>query len=281
MADKKEVDRLRTIARDLRFDILDTMGYAGGAHVGGSFSMIDVVTALYFKFLNLSDDPNWEDRDRFILSKGHCALGLIPTLMKKGYIDKEGLKTFNKFKSPYGMHPDSKKIPGCDASTGSLGHGLPMAAGMAIGARFLKKDFKVVCMCGDGEMGEGSNWEALMTANHYKLSNLILIVDRNKYMIDGPTEKVMSLEPLDKKLEAFGLDVQTIDGHDFNQIIPALEKAFKAESGKPQAIISNSIKGKGLGGDLEDNVVSHYCALDSKLIEQAKANIQKLYEEGK
>ena len=281
MLSSEEKARLKEIAKDLRLDIIDTMGYAGGAHVGGSMSMLDVLTVLYFKYLNVDPkNPKWEDRDRFILSKGHCALGLIPTLMKKGFMDKEGLKTFNHFKSPFGMHPDSNKIPGCDASTGSLGHGLPMAVGMAIGGKIQKKDFKVVCMLGDGECDEGSNWEASMTANHYKLNNLIVIVDRNHFMIDGNTEDVMKLEPLDAKFAAFGYNVIKINGHDYDQIDAALEKAWAATDG-PTLIIADTVKGKTLGAPLEGTVVCHYASLDSKQQEAAKENIIRLYEEDK
>ena len=281
MLSSEEKARLKEIAKDLRLDIIDTMGYAGGAHVGGSMSMLDVLTVLYFKYLKVDPkNPQWEDRDRFILSKGHCALGYIPTLMKKGFMDKEGLKTFNHFKSPFGMHPDSNKIPGCDASTGSLGHGLPMAVGMAIGAKIQKKDFKVVVMLGDGECDEGSNWEASMTANHYKLNNLVVIVDRNHFMIDGNTEDVMKLEPLDAKFRAFGYDVIKINGHDYDEIDAALEKAWSATDG-PTLIIADTVKGKTLGGSLEGNVVCHYASLDSNQQAAAKENILRLYEEDK
>lgn len=281
MLEIKEKARLQEIAKDLRLDIIDTMKYAGGAHVGGSMSMIDMLTALYFKFLKLDPkNPDWEDRDRFILSKGHCALGYIPTLMKAGFMDKEGLKTFNHFNSPFGMHPDSNKIPGCDASAGSLGHGLPIAAGMAIGAKLLKKDFKVVVLLGDGECNEGSNWEASMTANHYKLNNLIVIVDRNHFMIDGNTEDVMKLEPLADKFVAFGYNVIKINGHNMDEICGALDQAWAATDG-PTLILADTVKGKSLGGVLEGNVVSHYASLDSVQQEEVKANIIRLYEEGK
>lgn len=281
MLSSEEKARLKEIAKDLRLDIIDTMGYAGGAHVGGSMSMIDILTVLYFKYLNVDPkNPKWEDRDRFVLSKGHCALGYIPTLMKKGFMDKEGLKTFNHFKSPFGMHPDSNKIPGCDASSGSLGHGLPMAVGMAIGAKLQKKDFKVVVMLGDGECDEGSNWEASMTASHYKLNNLVVIVDRNHFMIDGNTEDVMKLEPLADKFKAFGYNVIKINGHDIDQIDSALEQAWAATDG-PTLILADTVKGKTLGGVLEGNVICHYASLDSAQQAAAKANIIKLYEEDK
>jgi transketolase len=216
-------------------------------------------------------NPDWEDRDRFILSKGHCALGYIPTLAMAGFLDEAGLKTFNHFKSPYGMHPDSLKVRGCDASTGSLGHGLPMAAGMALGARMQGKDFKVVCLLGDGECGEGSNWEAAMTINHYKLTNVITIVDRNKLMIDGRTEDVMALEPFADKWKAFGFEVIEIDGHDFEQICAALDKAWKAT--KPVCIIANTIKGKGVDY-MEDDVKWHYGSIDSSLADKARESIK-------
>lgn len=282
MLSSEDKARLLETAKDLRLDIIDTMGYAGGAHAGGSMSMLDILTVLYFKpYLNVDpENPEWADRDRFILSKGHCALGYIPTLMKRGFMDKEGLKTFNHTGSAFGMHPDSNKIPGCDASTGSLGHGLPMAVGMAIGAKLQKKDYRVVCLLGDGECDEGSNWEASMTANHYKLNNLIVIVDRNHFMIDGNTEDVMKLEPLADKFKAFGYNVIKINGHDLDQIDDALATAWKATDG-PTLILADTIKGKTLPAPLAGDVKCHYCSLDSEQLAAGRANIIAQYEADK
>ena len=223
----EEKQRLTEIARDLRLTIVDVMAWSGGAHVGGSFSIVELLTALYFKYLNIDPErPQWEDRDRFVLSKGHAAAGFIPVLAKRGFIPEEELKSFNHFGSPFAMHPDSNKVVGCDASAGSLGHGLPMAVGMGLGARYLKKGFKTVCLMGDGECCEGSVWEAAMALSNFKLTNVITIVDRNHLMIDGRTEDVMALEPFADKWRTFGFDVIEIDGHDFDQVCGALDKGW-------------------------------------------------------
>lgn len=259
-------------ARELRLLTIDVMTWSGGAHVGGSLSMMDLVVALYFKYLNIDPArPDWEDRDRFILSKGHAAAGYIPVLAKRGFFPVEELKSFNHFGSPFAMHPDSNKITGCDVSAGSLGHGLSMAAGLGLGARVKKKDYRTVCLLGDGECSEGSVWEAAMSISHYRLTNVITIVDRNKLMIDGPTEEVMGLEPFADKWRSFGFEVLEIDGHDFDQIADAYDKAWAAEE-KPVLILANTVKGKGVDF-MENNVVWHYAAADSELAEKAKASI--------
>src|SRR5699024_10969545 len=218
-------------------------------------------------------DPQWDERDRFILSKGHAAAGLIPVLAKRGFFPEETLKTFNHFGSPFAMHPDSNKVIGCDASAGSLGHGLSMAVGMALGARQRKMPWKTVCLMGDGECCEGSVWEAAMSAPHFKLGNLIGIVDRNRFMIDGETEDVMPLEPFADKWRAFGWEVVEVDGHDFDQLDEALAKAWAATD-VPVLILANTIKGKGVDF-MENNVVYHYASADSELCARAKASILK------
>ena len=270
----EEKQRLQDLARDLRLTVIDVMAWSGGAHVGGSLSIIDILTILYFKYLNVDPaNPKWEDRDRFILSKGHAAAGYIPVLAKKGYFPEETRKTFNHFGSPFAMHPDCNKVIGCDASAGSLGHGLSMAVGLGLGARYLKKDWKTVCLMGDGECGEGSIWEAAMSASHFKLGNVIGIVDRNRLMIDGKTEDVMALEPFADKWRAFGWDVVEIDGHDFDQLDEALSRAWAATE-QPVLILANTIKGKGVDF-MENNVVYHYASADSELCAKAKASIMK------
>ena len=270
----EEKQRLQDLARELRLTVIDVMAWSGGAHVGGSLSIIDILTILYFKYLKVDPaNPQWEDRDRFILSKGHAAAGYIPVLAKKGYFPEETLKTFNHFGSPFAMHPDCNKVIGCDASAGSLGHGLSMAVGLGLGARYLKKDWKTVCLMGDGECGEGSIWEAAMSASHFKLGNVIGIVDRNRLMIDGKTEDVMALEPFADKWKAFGWDVVEIDGHDFDQLDEALARAWAATE-QPVLILANTIKGKGVDF-MENNVVYHYASADSELCAKAKASIMK------
>lgn len=270
----QEKQRLKDIARELRLTVIDVMAWSGGAHVGGSLSIIDILTILYFKYLDVHPaDPQWDERDRFVLSKGHAAAGLIPVLAKRGFFPEETLKTFNHFGSPFAMHPDSNKVIGCDASAGSLGHGLSMAVGMALGARQRKMPWKTVCLMGDGECCEGSVWEAAMSAPHFKLGNLIGIVDRNRFMIDGETEDVMPLEPFADKWRAFGWEVVEVDGHDFDQLDEALAKAWAATD-VPVLILAHTIKGKGVDF-MENNVVYHYASADSELCARAKASILK------
>lgn len=264
-------------AKQLRKDIVDVTSWAGGAHIGGGLSVIDILTILYFKYLNINPkDPCWDDRDRLVLSKGHAAVAYVPVLARRGFFDVEEMKTFNKFKSPFGMHPDSCKVCGCDASTGSLGHGLSMAVGMALAARVLDKKLKVYCVLGDGECNEGTVWEGFMAAAQYKLTNLITIIDRNRLMIDGPTEEVMGIEPLADKLKAFRMDVVSVNGHDMDALSDAIDKAIGATE-QPVAIIANTVKGKGISF-MEDQVPWHYGSVDAELKEKAHSSIENMYE---
>jgi transketolase len=275
MPNNVTVDELKAKAKELRLNIVDTVYYAGSGHVGGSLSSADALVALYFKYLNVDPkNPDWADRDRFILSKGHCALAYVPCLAMKGFISLDSLKSFNKYESAYGMHPDSKKIKGCDASTGSLGHGLPMGVGMALGLRLQNKNSKVVVMTGDGELAEGSNWEAAMAGAHYHLENLVWIVDRNKLEIDGPTEEVMALEPLGKKIEAFNWHVIECNGNDMAELDKALAQAWSHKGG-PVCIISQTEKGFGVKR-FQGKVPWHYGAMDSDLLAEAKADINAM-----
>jgi len=270
----EEKRNFEKIAKELRMTIIDVMLWSGGAHIGGSLSIVEILTLLYFKYLNVDPkNPDMEDRDRFILSKGHAAAGYIPVLAKKGYFPEEELKTFNHFKSPFAMHPDSNKITGCDASAGSLGHGLSMAVGMGLAAKYLKKEWKTVCLMGDGECCEGSVWEAAMSAAQFKLDNVIGIVDRNRLMIDGRTEDVMALEPFAGKWKDFGWNVIEVDGHDLDALDDAFAKAWAAE-GAPTLILANTVKGKGVDF-MENNVVYHYASADSAVCEKAKEQIMK------
>jgi transketolase len=272
-----EKKKLLSTAKELRLTVIDVMAWSGGAHVGGSLSCLDILTALYFKYLKIDpSNPQWEERDRFILSKGHAAAGYIPVLSKRGFFPFEELKTFNHFGSPFAMHPDCNKVVGCDASAGSLGHGLPMAFGMGLGFRYQNRPNKVVCLLGDGECCEGSVWEAAMAISHYELTNVIPIVDRNRLMIDGKTEDIMALEPFADKWRAFGFNVQEIDGHDFDQICGALDTAWAA-SGKPVMMLANTVKGKGVDF-MENKVPYHYCSGDSDLCKKAKAAIENAYK---
>ena len=274
-----EIRNLSGIARELRLTLVDVMSWSGGSHIGGSLSIVEILTLLYFKYLNIRpDDPSWPERDRFILSKGHAAAGYIPVLAKKGFFPEEELKSFNHFGSPFAMHPDSNKVIGCDASAGSLGHGLSMAVGMGLGARYQKKNFKTVCLLGDGECCEGSVWEAAMALVHFKLDNVITIVDRNRFMIDGSTEKVMNLEPFADKWRGFGFNVIEVDGHDFKALSEAMDAAWSATE-KPVLIHANTVKGKGVDF-MENNVKWHYASGDSELCKKAKESIMKEAENG-
>ncbi|MBF0117963.1 MAG: transketolase [Desulfobacterales bacterium] len=271
----QEIQKLKETACSLRKDIIDITGWAGGAHIGGAMSMVEILAILYYKYLNIdSSRPNWEDRDRVILSKGHGGVGYAAFLASKGYFDKELLKEFNHFKSPFGMHLDGNKVPGVDVSTGSLGHGLPIAVGLSLGARLQKKNWKTYCILGDGECNEGSIWEAAMAASHFKLTNMITFVDRNKLMIDGPTEEVMGLEPFSDKWKAFGWIVKEAQGHDFKSLSEAIEFA-QNETKAPVVIIANTIKGKGIDF-MENQVKWHYGGLNSDLIEKAKQSVDRM-----
>jgi transketolase len=269
---EQELGELQKIAKRIRRDIVDVTGWSGGAHVGGSLSMTDILTILYWKYLNIDPArPAWEDRDRFVLSKGHGGVGHAVVLANRGYFDRELLKDFNQFGSPLGMHLDSNKAVGVDVSTGSMGHGLPQAVGLALGARVLKKSWRVYAVMGDGECNEGSIWEAAMAAHHYKLSNLTGFVDRNHMMIDGPTETVMSLEPLADKWTAFGWKVCPVNGHDIRQLSEAIEFAHTWQDG-PVMILCDTVKGKGVDF-MENNPAWHYGGLSAELVEKAKKSL--------
>ena len=273
----EENKELQRIAKELRLTVIDVMAWAGGAHVGGSLSCLDLLTALYFKYLKIDpQNPDWEERDRFILSKGHAAASYIPVLSKRGFFPAEELRTFNHFGSPFAMHPDCNKVIGCDVSAGSLGHGLPIAFGLGLGFKYQIRPNKVVCIMGDGECCEGSIWEAAMSIAHYRLTNVIPIVDRNMLMIDGTTEEEIGLEPFADKWRAFGFEALEIDGHDFTQICGALDRAWAAEE-KPVVIIARTVKGKGVDF-METQLAYHYAAGDSTMCEQAKASIEAMYK---
>ena len=267
-----EISELKKMALKVRQDIVDVTGWSGGAHIGGSLSMVEIVTILYWKYLNGDPkNPTMEDRDRFVLSKGHGGVGHAVVLANKGYFPWDDLKEFNETGSKLGMHLDCRKAVGVEVSTGSMGHGLPEAVGMALGARVLKKSWRVYCVVGDGESNEGSIWEAAMAAKHYKLDNLIAFLDRNHMMIDGPTEEVMSLEPLADKWRAFGWNVHEIDGHDFEQLAGAIEDGI-AHEGRPTMIVCDTVKGKGVDF-MENEPAWHYGGLSAELVDKAKASL--------
>lgn len=275
---KAEWLALEKKAHELRNLCLDTTYWAGSGHIGGGMSCMDILTVLYHKYLNIKkDDPNWEDRDRFILSKGHSGIAFAPVLCDFGYNDKEQLKTFNLTNSKMGIHLDANKVVGVDASTGSLGHGMSIAAGTALAARVLSKDYMTYCLTGDGELDEGSNWEAAMTINHFNITNLITFVDRNHNMIDGNTEDVMKLEPLADKWKAFGFVVKQIDGQNIKEICEAIDYALEHKE-KPVVIIADTVKGAGIRM-MENNYKWHYGAIDDKLYAECKKDLEAYYKQ--
>ncbi|MBT9167353.1 MAG: Transketolase 1 [Syntrophomonadaceae bacterium] len=267
---------LQNKATDMRIKIIKLSVIAGGGHIGGALSMIDILVALYYHILKIDPEhPKWEERDRFILSKGHGALAICPVLADVGFFPEEELANFNQFESPFGMHPDRLKVPGIEMSTGSLGHGFTVAVGMGLGARLDKAKWRVYCLLGDGECNEGSVWEASSTASHYKLGNLCAIVDRNKFSIDGPTEKIMHLEPFEERWRAFGWNTKIVDGHNFNELIDAFENLPSVDSEVPNVIIANTTKGKGVSF-MESVAAWHYGGIDLEKERQAIADIEKM-----
>ena len=240
------VNELCQKAKKFRREILIMTTQAGSGHPGGSLSAIDVITALYFHHMRLDPkNPRWKDRDRFILSKGHSCPALYAVLAEIGFFPKEALSTLRKLGSILQGHPDMNATPGVEMSTGSLGQGLSVACGMCLAGKLDSKDYRVYCMLGDGEIEEGSVWEAAMAASHYKLDNLVAILDRNELQIDGSTECIMGLEPLPEKWKAFGWNTIVIDGHNMQQILNSLDLASNVK-GKPTMIIAKTTKGKGV-----------------------------------
>ncbi len=242
----RDLDFLRQRAKEVRREIIKMLTEAGSGHTGGSLSAADIVTALYFsKMKHKPEDPLWEGRDRFVLSKGHAAPLLYAALALSGYFGRELLKTLRKIDSPLQGHPSSKTLKGVEISTGSLGQGLSIANGIALGLRMNEAGSRVYCLLGDGELQEGQVWEAAMTAGHYGIDNLCAIVDNNGLQIDGFCCDVMKIEPLTEKWKAFGWHVMDINGHDMGQILHALDEAEKTK-GKPSVIVARTVKGKGV-----------------------------------
>ena len=269
-------------AYNIRKNAVTAVYSASSGHPGGSLSSADLMAVLYFDEMNVDPkNPNMEDRDRFVLSKGHCSPALYGTLAEAGFFDKEELKTFRHIDSRLQGHPDMKHIPGVDMSTGSLGLGISAACGMALSAKAYKKDYRVYALLGDGEIEEGQVWEAAMYASHYKLDNLCIFVDLNGLQIDGSTAEVMNSSPLDKKFEAFGWNTLTIDGHNYDEIKKALRDA-RGTKGKPTAVIMKTVKGKGVSY-MENSVKWHGVAPNEeeyeKAISELDAHIEALMKE--
>ena len=241
-----DIKELTKKAVEIREGIIEAVYHAGSGHPGGSLSVADILTVLYFHEMKIKpEEPDWEDRDRLVLSKGHCSPALYSCLANRGYFPVEDLKTFRKIDSYLQGHPDKNKVPGVDMTTGSLGQGLSAANGMAIAGKMNQKDYRVYCILGDGEIEEGQVWEAAMTSSKYRLDNLCVIVDNNNLQIDGTVEEVMSPYPIDEKFKSFGFEIIKIDGHDIEEIIKAFEVARNIKE-KPTCIIAKTIKGKGI-----------------------------------
>lgn len=249
-------NNLEEIANKIRINTVKEVYYAKSGHPGGSLSIADILAVLYFKEMKIDPkNPKDENRDRFVLSKGHCSPALYATLALKGFFSMDELKNFRNINSILQGHPDMKKIPGVDMSTGSLGQGLSAANGMAIAGKLDKKDYRVYAILGDGEIEEGQVWEAAMASNKYKLDNLCVIVDNNNLQIDGTIEEVMSSYPIDEKFKSFGFQVINIDGHNIQEIIDAFDVAKNVKD-KPTCIIAKTIKGKGVSY-MENDVKWH------------------------
>lgn len=271
--DAAEKKQLEITACKIRMGIIEGVHSAKSGHPGGSLSIAEILTYLYFKAMNIDpENPKKADRDRFVLSKGHAAPALYSTLANRGYFDVELLKTLRHMGSILQGHPDMKHIPGVDMSTGSLGQGISAAVGMALSAKHFGDDYKVYAVLGDGEIEEGQVWEAAMFAGNKKLSNLTAFVDYNNLQIDGTIEEVNSAAPIDKKFEAFKWHTITIDGNDFDQIEAALKEAETVD--KPVAIIAKTVKGKGVSY-MENAVNWHGAAPNDELYDQAMKELNE------
>ena len=269
----QEKKQLMATACKVRMNAIRGVHAAKAGHPGGSLSAADMFTYLYFKEMNIDPaNPKWEDRDRFVLSKGHTAPGLYATLALRGFYPVDDMDTLRQIGSHLQGHPNMNETPGVDMSTGSLGQGISAAAGMALGAKYQKKDCRVYTLLGDGEIQEGQVWEACMFASHYNLDNLCVIVDNNGLQIDGKVADVMSPYPIPEKLAAFGFEVMEINGHDFDQIEAAFEKA-KATKGKPFGIVMKTIKGKDVSF-MENNAGWHGKAPNDDEYAQAMSELQ-------
>lgn len=269
---------LETKAAQLRRQTVDTTYWAGSAHIGGGLSVNDILTYLYYHHMHIDPaDPKNPNRDRFLLSKGHCGVAYVGVLADLGWLPASELKEFNLTGSRLGMHLDAKKIPGVEASTGSLGHGMSIALGFALAARQLGQTWRTYVVVGDGELNEGSNWEAAMAMAHYRLDNLVVVVDRNQCMIDGPTEEVMGLEPIDAKFRAFGFEVRRVDGHDYDALHDAFEEA-RTHTGQPFCIVADTIKACGvdfMAGDYR----WHYGAINDEMHTRCVAALDRYAEQ--
>ena len=268
-----EIARLRDRAQFVRLETIRLIEIAKVGHYTSVFSAAEIFAALYYDVMSLSADPKWPDRDRFLMGKGHAAVGLFPILAEHGYIPTEVLNGYTRLGNPLGDHPDMRKVPGVDFSSGSIGHALSNGLGMALGGRMQGRDFTTFVMLGDGEMQEGQVWEAAIGAAHHKLNRLVAIIDRNGYQLDGAVDDVMGIEPLDEKWRAFGWEVHVVDGHDIAELT-ALLRRVKADASRerPCCIIARTLKGKGVSY-METEPGWHLGYLDPSDAEAARQEI--------
>lgn len=267
-----DVKRLRKTAVEVRKNIVRMVRAGKQGHGGGALSAADILTALYFQVMRVKpEEPKWHGRDRFVLSAGHKCLALYATLAERGFFDKSVLDTYGAMKSRLPGHPSMHKLPGVETNTGALGHGLAIAGGMAVGAKLDKSDVKTYVVMGDGELAEGSNWEAAAACSMFELDNMLVFVDRNGLQIGGRTVDIMSYEPLAERWAAFGWSVREIDGHDMNQILDAAASMPFAQ-GKPSVVIANTVKSKGLSF-AEGKVEYHYWKATAEELEQAEQEL--------
>jgi transketolase len=265
------IKRLESAARQIRRNVWRALRAGGSGHAGGSCSAADILAALYFHRMRIRPaEPEWPDRDRFVLSKGHANAALGAVLAQAGFFDDAMLDLFYGFESPFGMHPDIK-VSGVEMCTGALGHGLAIGIGMALGARIQKQAFHTFVMVGDGELHEGSNWEAAMAASHYKLANLTVIVDFNKISQSGPLKEVINVDPLADKWRAFGWEVMEIDGHNMAEVVETLD-ALPLNGERPSAIIAHTIKGKGVSF-AENTYIWHSNSVSEEIYANALAEL--------
>ena len=266
---------LSSMSKQVRRDIINMTANAGSGHPGGSLSAADLMTCLFFNHMHVDpkhpDDPN---RDRFVLSKGHAAPCYYAVLAEMGFISRDEFKNFRQLHSILQGHPDSKKVPGVDAATGSLGQGCSIAVGMALGAKVQHKDCKVYTLLGDGECQEGQIWESFMAAAHYHLDNLTIIIDNNGLQIDGTTDEIMPQLDLTKKFDAFGYDTYEIDGHNMEQIMETFDKIHAAKDGRPKFINAHTVKGKGVSY-MENQLAWHGMAPNDEQYQQAMRELEE------
>lgn len=282
MAALSTVEKLRADVYAYRKDLLKLCNHVKGLHIGGDMSCAEVMVTLFQYVLHVDPkNPGWADRDRFVLSKGHCSAALYLVMAQRGYFDKQELfDTYkNGYETRFGNHPCKAALPCLDSSSGSLGHGLPIAAGMAAAAKLDGKTHRVYCVLGDGELSEGSIWEAALAAAGFKLGNLVAIVDRNKMGLDGFTEEILPLNPVEEKWKAFNWNVRVVDGHDLNQIVDAFDALPPADSDVPTVIIADTVKGKGVSF-MENNPIYHHIAINDEQLAQALAEVEAAYQKG-